>query len=513
MVISFVFPRVTSLLLVVVISNIVPTAAQAKTPTAKSLLWEISGNGLKSSSYLFGTTHVGCATRLALTTEQKKSLSNVQQIYFEVNKGIDIDVSDPKIPEGKKLKDLTTQAQYQKIEDFFGRHVLEEKSLDSGLFSLAFRVGKINNTGRIQPNLCKDITSKESILKEAARKQEIPINGIETAADRKNIFSVKDGVDLLIGIISDDTPQELLDKSIIDGDILYHNQDINGLFIHDQKLSKKYPGTFETLLVTRNRLWLPRMIKIMSRKPTFFAFGVGHLTGETGLIPLLEEKGYTLRPIFDSIITPATSTIRDSSKIMELAEEYVRSGDAKSLEGNVLDAHDDYSKAIALNPQYAEAYSSRGNVRREVLRDPEGALSDFNTAISINPKDTNTYLYRGLLKSYMLKDYEGAVSDFSKIISPSYKAYRAYYERGLLRSDRLNDVRGALSDFDAAIYYSHRNQELYLARGILKYTKLNDKQAGINDVRQSIKLAQKSDDDLTIGKASAILNIMGASEK
>jgi len=47
----------------------------------------------------------------------------------------------------------------------------------------------------------------------------------------------------------------------------------------------------------------------------------------------------------------------------------------------------DYSKAIELNPNYAEAYMTRGRDKIfQFLKDEEGAYSDWNKAIEINPR-------------------------------------------------------------------------------------------------------------------------------
>jgi len=52
----------------------------------------------------------------------------------------------------------------------------------------------------------------------------------------------------------------------------------------------------------------------------------------------------------------------------------------KDLKGAIADL----SQAIKINPNYAEAYSNRGNVRDD-LGDKQGAVADFNQAIKINP--------------------------------------------------------------------------------------------------------------------------------
>jgi uncharacterized protein YbaP (TraB family) len=53
----------------------------------------------------------------------------------------------------------------------------------------------------------------------------------------------------------------------------------------------------EALLDKRNQNWIPLIEKNITSKPTFIAFGAGHLGGKNGVVALLRAKGYTLTPI------------------------------------------------------------------------------------------------------------------------------------------------------------------------------------------------------------------------
>jgi Flp pilus assembly protein TadD len=65
---------------------------------------------------------------------------------------------------------------------------------------------------------------------------------------------------------------------------------------------------------------------------------------------------------------------------------YFNRGLAFKMLGRLEEAYLNYSKAIALNPTFAAAYTNRGNVR--LLRnDTAGALVDFQTAIELDPSD------------------------------------------------------------------------------------------------------------------------------
>jgi uncharacterized protein len=66
-----------NLLVAIAISLLViltPNLVIGKAPTAKSLLWKISGNQLSHPSYLFGTIHSGCIEKLALTPQQQQAM-------------------------------------------------------------------------------------------------------------------------------------------------------------------------------------------------------------------------------------------------------------------------------------------------------------------------------------------------------------------------------------------------------------------------------------------------------
>ena len=53
----------------------------------------------------------------------------------------------------------------------------------------------------------------------------------------------------------------------------------------------------DEFLGKRNEKWISRMVEKMDQQPVFFAVGAGHLWGDTGLISLLRNEGYTVTPV------------------------------------------------------------------------------------------------------------------------------------------------------------------------------------------------------------------------
>jgi tetratricopeptide (TPR) repeat protein len=72
------------------------------------------------------------------------------------------------------------------------------------------------------------------------------------------------------------------------------------------------------------------------------------------------------------------------------------------------------SKAIELNPVYAEAYSQRGVVR-SVLGDREGAKQDYDQAIEINPRYDRAFFNRGYWFEQQHR-YSEAIADYERCI-------------------------------------------------------------------------------------------------
>ncbi|MGF1478611.1 MAG: tetratricopeptide repeat protein [Cyanophyceae cyanobacterium] len=64
------------------------------------------------------------------------------------------------------------------------------------------------------------------------------------------------------------------------------------------------------------------------------------------------------------------------------AENLVKLAEAKAEEGDSIEALQNYSQAISLNPQYARAYGERGLLRAN-LGDKHGAREDYQQAAQL----------------------------------------------------------------------------------------------------------------------------------
>jgi uncharacterized protein len=296
-------PHLLTAFLASLLVGLTPNFAAAKAPIEKTLLWEISGNGLAQPSYLFGTIHSGCAKNLVLSRQQQQAIAKSQQLYLE------IDLNNTStflgagalmlMPGGQSLRDVLTGAEYHKVKKFF------EGTRGIPMWTLAnirpFYLSTMVGTSRPSKTRCAT-DSRENFLMRAAKKHQLEVYGLETPEevnDVQNSIPMRDEVALLLQAIDNyQVPAKEIDLL----HQLYDQQDIaalHRLIVEDPTNTASDRVMWQALLDRRNRQWLPNMRQAMTAKPTFFGVGAGHLGGEAGLISLLQAEGYTVRPVFD----------------------------------------------------------------------------------------------------------------------------------------------------------------------------------------------------------------------
>ncbi len=270
-------------------------ALKAQAPLEKSLLWEISGQGLPKPSYLFGTIHLICPADFSLSDSLKIALSRTQQVALEV------DMDDPGLmgamtktmfmADGKTLKGILPADDYARMHKFYK----DSLGMDIITFDRAkpfVMMGPLFNTVlSCQPQ------SYEMELMGLAGKQKSEVIGLETIEEQMAIFDSIPYVQqakMLLAMI-DSLPNAKTEfRELVD---LYKKQDLPALYTLTMKSEFGMDGQDEVLLFKRNNAWIGRIAKIIRSKPTFIAVGAAHLGGERGVIALLRKQGYQLRPI------------------------------------------------------------------------------------------------------------------------------------------------------------------------------------------------------------------------
>jgi tetratricopeptide (TPR) repeat protein len=146
----------------------------------------------------------------------------------------------------------------------------------------------------------------------------------------------------------------------------------------------------------------------------------------------------------------------------------------------------DIETAIELNPNFAEAYYSRGLLYAKTGGEPSKAFADFNKAIALNPNYADAYSNRGNM--YLsLREFQKAINDCTKAIKLSTDGSPIpYFNRGIAYAN-MGEVEKAIEDYNHVIDVIPENAEAYAKRGAL-YIALGNKQRAIRDLETFLEL-------------------------
>ncbi len=256
----------------------------------KSLLWEISGEGLESPSYLYGTIHATCDATLDANT--LKALDETKQLYLE------IDMDDKEMPmqmmkymkmnNDEKLSTLVSEEDFIIIDSFLKDNVsMSAKMLDT------FKPFMVS--AMLLPKMLDcEFKSVEGELMRVTKEQNEEVYGLEKVEDQMKVFDAIPYQEQANELLK--TAKNGLEKDKLEFQKMmnvYKKKDIEELLrmmdASDNKITADNKGV---LLNNRNKNWIPIIIKTAKEMPTFFGVGAAHLAGDEGVIKLLRKAGY-----------------------------------------------------------------------------------------------------------------------------------------------------------------------------------------------------------------------------
>lgn len=285
-------------LLFILLAIIGQVKAQTKDPK-NSLLWEISGNGLKKHSYLFGTYHFAGKSFVDTMQNLKSKLASSDVVVGEMLMN-DSTLSTKLMPfmllkNDSTLNQILNQQEYKLVDSVF-------KSLAG--FSISYlnkfrpMVVQVTILQATAPrSIGKDNPAMDNYFQDYALQNKKPVIGLETVEDQGKVLfgaSVAREKERLLAYIKD------VKKYNEEGEKLYKfytQQDLKNTAILFKNSEGFSTEEFDQLLKNRNQAWLKKLPDLMQQNSNFIAVGAGHLIGENGLIALLKAKGYTVKPI------------------------------------------------------------------------------------------------------------------------------------------------------------------------------------------------------------------------
>ncbi len=168
----------------------------------------------------------------------------------------------------------------------------------------------------------------------------------------------------------------------------------------------------------------------------------------------------------------------------DFAEAYNNRGTTYAGQGRFEEAVRDYAKAISLRENFPTAYCNRGNARA-MTNDFDAAIRDYDRAIELNPDYADGYYYRGVAYAAQGR-LEQAVGDYTQAISLRENFPMAFNDLGEAHS-KMHDVDAAIRDYDRAIALKPDFAEAYCNRAYARVM-THDLGAAIRDYDRAIAL-------------------------
>lgn len=263
-----------------------------------SLLWRVSGNGLKQPSYLFGTFHLMCKDDIHFSDQLKTAFNNADKVYME------LDMDDPatmlaglllvNMKDGKKLQQLYSVAAYKRVSSFFS---------DSLQMPLSFieHMKPFFLEALLYPKMmpCKTFSGVEEELMKLAKTDKKEIKGFETMEFQSAIFDSIPYQEQANELIKSIDSLEFNKKEFDTMMAVYKSQRINEIENLFSKSESGMEAHQDILLNDRNKNWVRQLKNILKDTSVFVAVGAGHLVGKLGLIALLKKEGYTVEPLLN----------------------------------------------------------------------------------------------------------------------------------------------------------------------------------------------------------------------
>ena len=276
--------------------------AQNKSPLKlnednNSLLWQVSGNGLTEPSYIFGTIHMMCKEDINFSENLKKALASSSELYLEM------DLDDPTAMmkglslmtmKDNSLKDFYTDEEYNRIKTYFNDSLKVP-------FAMMQKMKPLFLQALIYPKMmpCLNLSSVEQELLIIAKKDNKPVNGLETMEFQASVFDsipYKEQADGLLKSIDSVNNYGIEFSKMLTSYKTQNLSEIQSLFNKSDYGNEKQKSV---LLDNRNVKWVNELKKIMKENSVFVAVGAGHLPGNMGLIELLKNAGFKLTPLYN----------------------------------------------------------------------------------------------------------------------------------------------------------------------------------------------------------------------
>ena len=273
--------------------------SETKSKKYTSLLWEITGNGLKEPSYLFGTMHISNKMVFNLSDSFYKAIKSVDVVALEQNPEVWQEAySNPEFGDdygmSNRMFNGFNVANDRLTEETFSLSNYESK-IQAGLASEARLINGMLYRNNIGQEDFEEETYLDMYIYRLGRKLGKIVTGVEDYKESNKLVK-----EAYRDMYKDKKMRRSYDFDAYDYrrkmEDAYRKGDLDLLdSLNDiTTVSKAFNEKF---LLKRNDIQAYSIDTILKKHSLFVGVGAAHLPGQRGVIEILRKKGYTLRPV------------------------------------------------------------------------------------------------------------------------------------------------------------------------------------------------------------------------
>jgi uncharacterized protein YbaP (TraB family) len=274
-------------------------SASAQQPTPKTLLWRISGQGLKKPSYLFGTMHLNDKRLFRFSDSVYAAIEKSDGLAIEVNPdemGVYyVNKMFDELENKKKLQDLLSEEEF----DHYREGLSKKFKKPAGEITTDEIVQERNRWMSDFMAKGEMPTFVDAYLYNIARRQGKWLGGIEDLSDQVGLMEdMVDKSDLDYLLVDNKKKINKTGKSMIEEMIeTYAREDLDRI----NNISNQGSADFkDQLLIRRNVKMARRIDSLVNIRTMFLAIGAAHLPGDSGVIDLLTRRGFKVEPVMST---------------------------------------------------------------------------------------------------------------------------------------------------------------------------------------------------------------------
>jgi uncharacterized protein YbaP (TraB family) len=258
-----------------------------------SLLWKISGNGLKKPSYLYGTMHVSNRVAYHLSEQFFEALKNSEIVGLETNPG-------------EWLQNMEKTGELSQVNQFSNPYA--NQNFYKSAFTLSFPERRmLQGILSYDPDIINGLLYRHNRSRENFEENTYIDLFIFQSASKlnKQVISLEDFVQSEIKARLSSQPDDEQETNA---------QTYREMYGASQKIEDAYrEGNLDMLdslskitttknmqrylINDRNVFFVNTIDSVIKKKSLFSGVGAAHLPGEEGMIELLRKKGYTVEPV------------------------------------------------------------------------------------------------------------------------------------------------------------------------------------------------------------------------